>query len=662
MAVFQGITGFFLPSQRRSRAGGGGSPKVDQATQRILEGIDGVLEPFNAPDHLTDYLKSDLETAFDIKGPLRSVYEPGRVAPIKFNLVDFVNDPLTTTWKTVKTPFDSKFSDLLYTPDNFMTDVDKAVWKYLYEEVWVDNDHKPVVPASLKATVAGWNESKTKGKPRILRDLAAQGVRANPGMIMMQARRIESFYTPPPGTTYDKKAIDKQKKFKALGDQAEKYEADIGKSLVEAGDLKKRGDELAGRRQIKEARWFWSEADKGWDEADNKRKEWTKESKDAREEVTYEFKSLSRRGGPLYNSPEAQFSRFWEARNKHYATLQFLRTYREDRFWGVAKWYGWKAFTGKAKDVYYATRLNDALNAVAGKIGVKKLLGKLVDLQTFTKRLRAGFWVKKWMKNIGLKLIEKLGLGELIGGTLGSAVPILGTTVGAIIGAVVQFVGEIVVEKLGGAGKILAYVVAGVVGFFVLFSIAIITIISAVLSNKPYPWEAIATEVDCNQTATATSSCVLSKEAVKSVADNWGVGTGNHVNECYNDVIARTKAAGLDPRVAMATWLNESNASNYEMYERLGEPPQDFGVPAQAGNGFSAQISSFLTFYKQSRSTYSACYQGVGDAEGFFRTFCTAGRGEFGVGSCPNLTDQGKKCVAKYLNVYSFVNAGGTCN
>jgi hypothetical protein len=158
---------------------------------------------------------------------------------------------------------------------------------------------------------------------------------------------------------------------------------------------------------------------------------------------------------------------------------------------------------------------------------------------------------------------------------------------------------------------------------------------------------------------------VKSKSEVKSIADRWGANVNpdeNHVNECYSDVIAKSKSAGVDPRIAMAIWLNESNASNYELYKRLGVPPEDFGIPSQKGKGFTVQINSFLGFYKSSHTTYASCYTGRSDSVGFFRAFCTAGRASFGVGSCPNLTSVGDECVNGYVGVYNTINAGGSCN
>ncbi|MEX2053445.1 MAG: hypothetical protein WD940_00325 [Patescibacteria group bacterium] len=493
-----------------------------------------------------------------------------------------------------------------------MGDVDKAAWEYLYKNAWVNDAGGEVVPYTVRHIVNQWKGTLNKNSPRIIRDLAAQSVRSDPGMIRMVADRIEQHYR-------DSGDVIKQGTFGDFSSQAAVFEERLKTSLRNADRLKRAGDELASAGNIGRAREAWSKADGQWKEAEATGKTWSGSSKDLRSNVSGEFKRLSRKGGPLYNTSEAQFSRFWEARNKHYATLQFLRTYKKDGFWGVVKLYGWKRLTSKFKDYYYTSHLNNLVQSLAGKLGVKGLLGKLADAQTFTKRLRAGFWLKKGLKKAGLWLIKKLGLGEVVGGILGSAIPLAGTAAGAVIGAVLQFAAEIVVEKLGGVMKIVGYTLAGVVGFFAFFAIGTIMLISIILSNEPYPWEATAGEVDCNQAATATDACVLPKSVVKGVADRWGVGPGNHVEECYSDVIAKAQSAGVRPDFAMAIWLNESNASNY------GVSPADFGIRALDNQGFTAQITRFLSLPSSYKANYPQCFAAAGNPMLAFMTIFLEG-------------------------------------
>lgn len=655
MAVFQNVFNFFLPSQRRSRAaGGGGAPKVDSATQRLLEGIDGVLEPFNAPDYLTEYLEEDLKKAFQIKGPARPVYEPGRVPSIEFNLLDLITDPVTTAWETVKKPFEAKFSDLLYTPDDFISAVDGAVWEYLYQKGWIDAAGGEVVPYSLRHVVNLWRGTLGKDKPRVLRHLAAQALRDNPGMVLMKAHRIEMHYMDEFGKRRDPSLWKESRRFRALKAEARRFEEKLSASLREAEKWKEEGDKLARAGKIDQAREAWGKADAAWRRAEGVGKIWSEGFKDVRGAVSREFERLSRRGGPLYNSPEARFVRFWEGRNLHYATLQFLGAYRRGGFWEVVKVYGWKKLTDKFKDYYYASKLNYTLNALAQKVGVTKLLSKLMSAQTFVRRLRAQFWVKQGLKKVGGWLIIKLRLGALFGGVAGSILPGIGNVAGVIIGAVVTFVGEVILEKLGGALKLVGYVLAGVIGFFVLFAIAIITLFSIILSDKPYPWERAAAAIDCDQTATATDACVRPRDEVKGIADRWGAAVNpgeNHVKECYHDVIAKAQAAGVRPDFAMAIWLNESNASNYKLYERLGEEPQDFGVPALAGRGFTAQITAFFSYIANHPFNYPQCFKGRSPMEAFMIIYR--------VGNCDSsgAIDTGMKYLADIRdNAFKFVS------
>lgn len=108
---------------------------------------------------------------------------------------------------------------------------------------------------------------------------------------------------------------------------------------------------------------------------------------------------------------------------------------------------------------------------------------------------------------------------------------------------------------------------------------------------------------NCNAAATATDSCVYSKSDIENLALSWGVGTGNNVALCYNDVVARAQSAGVSVPLTMLIWLNESNASNYNISR------QDFGVNDPALEcSFNAQITAFLNLPDYYRSGWSACF------------------------------------------------------
>jgi len=107
-------------------------------------------------------------------------------------------------------------------------------------------------------------------------------------------------------------------------------------------------------------------------------------------------------------------------------------------------------------------------------------------------------------------------------------------------------------------------------------------------------------EIDCNTSAPDVSlKGTLNKQQTFQLALNWISGqTGNHVMDCYNDVVRRAREAGVNPALALWVWLHESNASNYNISDR------DFGVLDVTGQGFVAQITGFLNRAKS--ATYRA--------------------------------------------------------
>jgi len=634
MAISQSISSFFLPSRRRRIPTPPYAPQAAPVVESLNSAL-AVVDSLDVSDEVKKNFETDLKDAFMVRADRRPGYEPGKGFPTGVNLIDLATKPI----KTIQTTLEKSFDMGLPALNIAWAKTDEEVWQDLFKSGWVDDQDRRVdIPISLQQAILRWNEATGVRGSRIAAN--QHGIMENPGLVFVMARRLNLHYSAIPGATYDENILGKISNFQKIGEEAEKYVADIEGALA-------RGD---------------------WASADEIQKKWAENSRPYRDSVIQEFEFLSRDGNPLANTPEARFWRYRKLRDLHYSTLNILSTYKKDGLSGVAREYVWKSviksvFTeNKGSLRYYLYPPHAIVKIQEETIGrlLKPVLNQLTKVQTWAKKIwsqTAGKFFKKALRWLG----EKLGL-KALGAVIGSALPVAGTAAGAIIGAVIQFAGELAIKKIVvPVFKIIAYSAAAAF-FFMVGTVGIVVFIAIVLSNTPYPWETAALEIDCNQSATATSSCVLPKATVKGVADHWGVGPGNHVNECYSDVIAKSKAAGVDPRLAMATWLNESNASNYEMYERLGEPPQDFGIPAQAGNGFTAQITSFLNFVKQSKVNYPACYQGQSQAAGFYRAFCTVGREEFGVGTCSNLTDQGKKCVAKYLNVYSFVNAGGQCN
>jgi hypothetical protein len=110
-------------------------------------------------------------------------------------------------------------------------------------------------------------------------------------------------------------------------------------------------------------------------------------------------------------------------------------------------------------------------------------------------------------------------------------------------------------------------------------------------------------EIDCNQSAPEVFlRGTLDKQATFQLALNWVSGqTGNHVLECYNDTVKRSKEAGVNPALALWIWLHESNGSNYNItYE-------DFGVHHGKPEGFVNQINGFLSRAKSYTPSHYLC-------------------------------------------------------
>jgi len=110
-------------------------------------------------------------------------------------------------------------------------------------------------------------------------------------------------------------------------------------------------------------------------------------------------------------------------------------------------------------------------------------------------------------------------------------------------------------------------------------------------------------EIDCDQSAPEVSlKGTVDKQAAFQLALSWVSGqTGNHVLECYNDTVKRSRDAGVNPALALWVWLHESNGSNYNISD------EDFGVHYGKPEGFVNQINGFLSRAKSYTPSHSAC-------------------------------------------------------
>ncbi len=117
------------------------------------------------------------------------------------------------------------------------------------------------------------------------------------------------------------------------------------------------------------------------------------------------------------------------------------------------------------------------------------------------------------------------------------------------------------------------------------------------ISNILIP-KAHSAEINCNQNVPPQSIDGVSKEGFANLATRMVAGRGKHYAlECFNDVVYRAKAKGVDPAFALTIWLNESGASNYTQNSDNSGIIEDFGIhgnPSVPTQNFSKQIEYFL--------------------------------------------------------------------
>lgn len=123
--------------------------------------------------------------------------------------------------------------------------------------------------------------------------------------------------------------------------------------------------------------------------------------------------------------------------------------------------------------------------------------------------------------------------------------------------------------------------------------------------------------VNCNQNIPDSEVAAINPNFLGSfkanfidLANRWtgnSIGT-DHAEECYNDVVVRSAAAGVNPIFTLTIWLNESGASNYA--GSSGALWQDFGINVASvapPQDFNAQIDAYLRIVS-SQSPYSSSY------------------------------------------------------
>ena len=134
-------------------------------------------------------------------------------------------------------------------------------------------------------------------------------------------------------------------------------------------------------------------------------------------------------------------------------------------------------------------------------------------------------------------------------------------------------------------------------------------------------------ELNCDQSAPGVElPNTIGKDELKQLAKDWTGVEGNHVSECYNDVVRKSLAAGISPAFTLLLWLNESGGSNYNISNL------DFGINDSSVVGFNAQITAFLQKPSAYKATYPECFGNGDDTGAFFALYysghCTQGAGQ----------------------------------
>ncbi|MEX1061877.1 MAG: hypothetical protein WEC39_02110 [Patescibacteria group bacterium] len=585
--IFSSVSGFFFSPRRRKPTSGGGKFE-DPAMGRFLAGFDEGFAAVNAPEQVAENYRKDVTDAFKVKATPRSGYDPGSYGPpISVNLYDFFTDPVKTVGKTVSSVFSTDWSDFVANPIDVWKETDSQVLGRLRDTWYGPAGDRRFIPSSVYSAFEQWNA--VAGSTEDMRRL--RDIRKNPGYTLMLTRRMEGHYA---GLGMAGPLLGGQT-LGVIRATAESREAELTQVLARAENASKPGP---GQDL--------NLADSLYREAGEIQKAWESQSKGYRKEVDHLF-AWHAAGGALAGTPEAQFRRYWMNRNRHYQTLNFLRTWKKDGLPGAFKEYIWKQVVkdhvfAKGTPFYYLYPPHAVEWATGKTLGalVKPLTDKLYKLRVAFVRLRNKISkdiIKKVLSFIGTKLGLK-ALAAWIGTIIA---PGAGTAVGAVVGAALQFVVGEFVSAFGGALKLIG---AGLLGCATLvFLGAVFTIV--VVGNIIFPWEETPAgttpgEVDCNQSAPNVSvSGLIGKEDFGRLADRH-IDSNNFADECYNDVIAKARAAGVNPAYALATWLIESGASNY------GASIQDFGINRSDVVGFTAQITRFLSTVGS--TFYASCY------------------------------------------------------
>jgi len=111
--------------------------------------------------------------------------------------------------------------------------------------------------------------------------------------------------------------------------------------------------------------------------------------------------------------------------------------------------------------------------------------------------------------------------------------------------------------------------------------------------------------INCNKSRPLQAVACVNRANYIDVARRWyGLPTQGYpyAEECFNDAVFLSNQAGVNPALVLLIWMNESDTSNYLKIGNVS----DFGMVFYPHNNWLAQITAFINFVKQIKSTCSA--------------------------------------------------------
>lgn len=185
--------------------------------------------------------------------------------------------------------------------------------------------------------------------------------------------------------------------------------------------------------------------------------------------------------------------------------------------------------------------------------------------------------------------------------------------------------------------------------------------IAPTITSNPIPGQ-----INCDQTvpdSTIPAVYLNLKNNFVDLATRWTSGTGkSYAKECFNDVIKRSLASGVNPIFSLAIWLHESGASNYTS-NVTSSITQDFGINGGGipPSNFNAQITTFLSLPSGYKINHPQCFTSAyTPMQNFYHIYRTGA----------NLNDQGVcgptpgdlKYDQSILQVWNWIVGGHTTN